>query len=34
VEKLCGDYFAKWRDEINLILVMMDKDHSMRVPLL
>jgi hypothetical protein len=32
MEKLGGDNFAKWRDEINLILVMMDKDHSMREP--
>jgi hypothetical protein len=32
VEKLGGDNFAEWRDEINLILVMMDKDHSIREP--
>ena len=30
VEKLSGDNFAKWSSEIELILVMMDKDHSMR----
>jgi len=30
VEKLSGDNFAKWSREIELILVMMDKDHSMR----
>jgi len=30
VEKLSGDNFARWSREIHLILVMMDKDHSMR----
>jgi len=32
VEKLSGDNFARWSREIHLILVMMDKDHSMRDP--
>jgi hypothetical protein len=30
VEKLGGDNFTTWRDQINLILVIVDKDHSMR----
>ena len=30
MEKLSGDNFAKLSREIELILVMMDKDHSMR----
>ena len=30
VEKLSSDNFAKWNRKIELILVMMDKDHSMR----
>jgi len=30
VEKLTGDNFAKWSRDIQLILVMMDKYHSMR----
>ena len=30
VEQLAGDNFTKWSREINLILLMMDKDHSMR----
>ena len=32
VEKLSDDNFAKWSREIQLILMMMDKDHSMRDP--
>ena len=32
MEKLSGNNFAKWSREIHLILVMMDKDHSMRDP--
>ena len=30
MEQLAGDNFTKWSREINLILLMMDKDHSMR----
>ena len=30
MEKLSGDNFTKWSREIQLILVMMDKGHSMR----
>jgi hypothetical protein len=30
IEEVWGNNFTTWRDQINLILVIMDKDHSMR----
>ncbi|RLN33496.1 uncharacterized protein C2845_PM03G14320 [Panicum miliaceum] len=32
VSQLRGDNFVKWKTEIDFILLMMDKDHSLRMP--